>query len=1114
MVHFIIGGAGSGKSTEIMKKINEFSDIGKNLCIIVPEQFSYEFDKNLYRYIGVQKFNQLFSLTFTALSRQLFQIYGDDNRKGVYADELKKAIIMNEALINVSKMPEGLKFFGKYVSRNGFITDVIRLLKDMKRSGITPENLSEKTIFLNGRLKDKSDDIGKIYYEYERLLGQYSLKDNLNDISEAAKIANANNYFKNKIIFIDEFENFNGDQYEMLKTMITNAKDVYIALRTENADAEEFTLFETVNRTYRKIMRICIENGQKTDKLICNGTYRYKSDDLKHLSCNILRSKKCVSPKKSENIKIFESKDYYSECEYACATIKHLIYEDKALHYNDICIISNNIADYAGVLEATFARYEIPYFLSVEKSVSHTALMVFAAATVNIASSSGYRTEELMRYLKCGILDLTLTEISLLENYCYKWGIDGNKWNRKFEADDELTQTAEAVRIKVIKPLEKLKKKCSVSNASEITKALYEHIIECKTDKRISLYISEYISDSKEYLASELKRLWGCLIDILDSISELYGNKEITMKQYKLLFDTLLSQVKYSVPPQTLDSVTVAPAQTARLNAPKIVFILGANEGSFPASISVHGLLSEEDKMILAEKSKIEMSRSAAELISDERLVVYKSLSIASDKLFISYSLSDLSGQQKYPAIVLKSITELFTEGDKMLINEADITPDFYAVTLKSAFYNFMQNDKLNTAEINSIKAVLKNDKFYKDKIEYVYNCTKQNELNQQIKNPELMEKLLNFYPMKISQTNFQAYNECPFKFFCKVCLNLFKREKVCLDTISAGNLMHNCFYNLVSGRSKNEFLEMSYDDIVSEIQKSSTLYRQNLSAEYITTPRFELNYDKLAGRLTRIAVHLQQELMVSDFVPVNFEYRIKGDEALKLPFAQGKQLEFGGIIDRVDSCQLNGNEYIRIIDYKSTKKNLTPELINNGINMQMLLYIFAMTEKNDKIPSGVLYSPLSIDKINIEDTIEKSENKTLIDSNLKSRGFVIDNKEILNAMEHNINGKFIPARLSKSGEYDKNKTSCITSDGMEKLRKISYDKLSDMAEAVYSGQFSASPFVGKGDDACKYCDYINVCGNNNRLAYMPRNNTDTSQIEEILGKNNNETETDENGLD
>lgn len=78
-------------------------------------------------------------------------------------------------------------------------------------------------------------------------------------------------------------------------------------------------------------------------------------------------------------------------------------------------MVIKDIADYAGVLEATFARYEIPYFLSVEKSVSHTALMVFAAATVNIASSSGYRTEELMRYLKCGILDLHLQKFHSLK---------------------------------------------------------------------------------------------------------------------------------------------------------------------------------------------------------------------------------------------------------------------------------------------------------------------------------------------------------------------------------------------------------------------------------------------------------------------------------------------------------------------------------------------------------------------------------------------------------------------------------------------------------------------------------------------------------------------------
>ena len=91
--------------------------------------------------------------------------------------------------------------------------------------------------------------------EYEKLLKSYGLKDNLNDISEAAKIAAYNQYFKNKTVFIDEFESFTGDQYELLKVMISDADDIYICLRTEDVNAGEFTLFETVNRTYKHLTR-------------------------------------------------------------------------------------------------------------------------------------------------------------------------------------------------------------------------------------------------------------------------------------------------------------------------------------------------------------------------------------------------------------------------------------------------------------------------------------------------------------------------------------------------------------------------------------------------------------------------------------------------------------------------------------------------------------------------------------------------------------------------------------------------------------------------------------------------------------------------------------------
>ncbi|MGN0584048.1 MAG: hypothetical protein ACI4JD_01220 [Ruminococcus sp.] len=48
MLHFIIGGAGCGKSYRIMEFIKSIVYEGKEVLTLVPEQFSYEFDRKLY----------------------------------------------------------------------------------------------------------------------------------------------------------------------------------------------------------------------------------------------------------------------------------------------------------------------------------------------------------------------------------------------------------------------------------------------------------------------------------------------------------------------------------------------------------------------------------------------------------------------------------------------------------------------------------------------------------------------------------------------------------------------------------------------------------------------------------------------------------------------------------------------------------------------------------------------------------------------------------------------------------------------------------------------------------------------------------------------------------
>ena len=73
MVEFIIGQAGSGKTTAMLERIKQSAQKGCRQCMIVPEQFSYEFDKMLYFYIGADRFNDLFSLSFSALRDSFFR---------------------------------------------------------------------------------------------------------------------------------------------------------------------------------------------------------------------------------------------------------------------------------------------------------------------------------------------------------------------------------------------------------------------------------------------------------------------------------------------------------------------------------------------------------------------------------------------------------------------------------------------------------------------------------------------------------------------------------------------------------------------------------------------------------------------------------------------------------------------------------------------------------------------------------------------------------------------------------------------------------------------------------------------------------------------------------
>lgn len=1107
MVEFITGQAGSGKTTLMFERIRNSASDGSHQCIIVPEQYSYEFDKTLYFYLGAEKFNDLFSLSFTSLARQLFQIYGDPGRKGEYADELARMILVYQAIGAVRGRPEQFVYFRRQSSHNGFAEEVLKLINDLKRSGVEPQQLLDKAALLDRQLMDKTSDIAAVYMEYERLMTEYGFKDDLDNIKEAAKIANLQGYFKGKEVYIDEFESFTGDQLEMLRIMISSADNVVITLRSDDVTAGEFTLFETVNTTYRKITDICRELRVEHKITDCGGSYRFRYPDLDYLSSHIMRNfryepEKAPSP---EDICVFEAKDMYGETEYVCATVKRLIAAGNGLKYRDIAIISNNIEEYADVLRAAFYRYGIPYFLSIEKTVAHTPIMVFFNTLLDLLTARKLRSEQIFRLLKCGILNISLTETALLENYCYKWQVEDQMWSEPFTAPDKDLDAIEALRLSAVAPILALRKKVWRKNtAGEICRMLYSYLEDCGADRSTAALMDRLILENRDYEAAELKRIWGCLTDILDSIYDTLGEQEIAVSELARIIRSMTGRLTYSVPPQTLDAVIAASARTARLNSPKVVFVIGATEGDFPNQVSIHGLFSEADKQKLSING-IDVSRPLSDLIASERLVVYKSLSAASEKLYITYPLSDLSGQAKYPAQAVEQTMKMFG-GSGMRLRSDDLPPHYYAVTMHSAFYHYMQNYTSRSVSAASIRKVLLEEPEYRRRVSYVL-CRSGYTQDYTITS-DVMQKLISFEPLRLSSTSLEEYDLCHFKFFCDKCLRLSDVEQIDLDARVSGELTHNCFCGILGKRTKEEFISLSCDDIDREIAQETEKYRaEKLAGDFGKNSRFDLMFNKLKESLTNIFLHTQHSLMASDFTPVNYELDLREKAPVRLRFGGKYDLTFGGVIDRVDTCNIGGTDYVRIVDYKSSRKAINPVTLGSGINLQMLLYLFAVTDKGGDYagsqPAGVLYSPVRINDIKLEPRKVEDTNTSAINSQLKTSGLVLGELPVLDAMEKGIAGNYIPAKLTKDGTFDRY-SSCISSDGMEQLRDFTYGKLTEMAESLLTGNAEAVPLLMNGEIPCTFCAYGNICGNSQGSEYREPDAKSVARAAEILGKSGN----------
>ena len=179
-----------------------------------------------------------------------------------------------------------------------------------------------------------------------------------------------------------------------------------------------------------------------------------------------------------------------------------------------------------------------------------------------------------------------------------------------------------------------------------------------------------------------------------------------------------------------------------------------------------------------------------------------------------------------------------------------------------------------------------------------------------------------------------------------------------------------------------------------------------------------------------------------------------------------------------------DGKVYIRVVDYKTGKKVFSLEDIKHGLNVQMLLYLFTLiNNKNEKFnerlggtpyPAGVVYLSSSIPTLELGDYETDDAVTERAQNELKRSGLLLDDENILEAMNDELSSKFL-AGIKRKADGTISGNALASPELFYELEEHIDKTLISITEEMKSGAASAIP-LEYATDACEYCDMKPIC--------------------------------------
>ena len=1105
-IRFVFGRAGSGKSYYCLNQINKklTNDKNNKLIMLVPDQYTFQTEKKLLEYIGEKALLRAEVLSFKRMATRVFDKCGG-RAINVIEDSGKNMLIYKL----LKDKGEELQYFNRISKQQGFVGIVSKSITEFKKYNISEAILKEKELEIENKdLKEKISDLASIYETFNESLHKGYI-DSEDILSILAKKLKECDLYDDAEIWVDEFTTFTPQQLEVLKVLAKQCKNVNITLCSDGEiqfTEGETDIFDVIKNTENRILKMMQENNisyKEPVNLNKKNIYRFKdSKELGHIEKYFFNYPFKIYKDDCKDIRLYKANNNYSEIEWVAQDILKLV-RDKGYRYKDIAVVCREIDSYDKITSVIFNEYNIPYFLDKKREILSNPLVVLIISALEILVTN-WSYESVFKYVKSGLITLETNFIDKLENYILANGIKGYKWTRDLltSQDQELTQEEieifeymEEIRRPIINLYNKIKGDVTVR---KYCTALYEFLLEINAFETMDKWLDDFNNKGMQDKIKEYTQVPAIVMDMLDQAVEVLGDEVVDLKTFSKILISGFEEKEIGVIPMALDQVNIGDIARIKGRDVKALYIVGANDGVLPSANKDEGILSDEDRIELKSMG-IELASDTRSRVFEEQFMVYTALTIPSNYLMITYPMADFEGKSLRPSIIIPRLKKILPrlKEESEIFNNNLFNDKYHNITAPVPTFNELiealrreyEKEEIEPYWVETFKWFEENEEF-KDRTKIIFNGLNYTNLVEKIPR----EKIKRLYSndngrLMFSVSRIEKYAQCPFSYYVQYGLKAKDRKVYEFTAPDLGSFMHDILDQFTNKIRKENILwgDLTKDkcaEIVNELVNSKLKNETNSILN--SNKKYQYFSERFKKTITKSVTVISEQMRKGEFDIFKSEFDFgdfKDSDPIKLELPSKETVYLKGRVDRIDKVDLNGETYIRIVDYKSGSKSFDLNELYYGLQIQLLVYLDAILKNSEQIlktqcmPGGILYFKIDNPIIKSKKALTEEEIQVEVLKKLKMDGLLLKNVELVKSMDRDMEtySLIIPAAFKKDGDFTST-SSVVTESQFELLRKYVNDKMIEICEEMLSGEVKIEPCKSSKITYCDYCDYSSIC--------------------------------------